>query len=234
MPKMIASRSWCRRRISLSVVPVFISGKRALIRRNACSKSRIVTRVMRSRNVTRLFRSTTTSKIPFPDFPETMKSNSTSPTLFRALIWLGLSSMKARFVSEAIFGRPPLLRVRLRFRWVSILLPYTLVMKRYMPSLDMEGRVGFRRIDPAMASGDWSSINRSVISFRKATCSTIFIPWYFAYFLRTYALCSAFFGSYDPATRLRLISCEMVFGLRPVSSAIRRMPYPLMRYQAIS
>lgn len=63
---------------------------------------------------------------------------------------------------------------------------------------------------PAILSGDLPSMSFCSTNVRNAGCATIFIPWYLASCLRTYALWCAFFGSYDPLTLFRFSSSEMV------------------------
>ena len=75
---------------------------------------------------------------------------------------------------------------------------------------------------PEILSGERPCNNNSSTRFRSAGCSTIFIPWYLAYFRRTYALCIAFFAVYTPRTLLRVISSEIVETLRPSVPAISR------------
>ena len=83
-----------RKRRSLSVVPVCHSGYLLLIFSRSVCTCRTVTLYIGSMNVTRSLRSTTTSNIPIPLLPETMKSNSASPTLSLSLLLLGRLSMK--------------------------------------------------------------------------------------------------------------------------------------------
>ena len=78
---------------------------------------------------------------------------------------------------------------------------------------------------PAIASGDWSSYKCFSTNVRRSGRFTIFMAWYFASCLRTYALWSAFRGSYPPLTVLRVISSEIVEGLRCILRAIARSVY---------
>ena len=87
---------------------------------------------------------------------------------------------------------------------------------------------------PAMLAGERPSRSFASTKIRNSFCPTIFIPWNFAYFLRTYALCCAFFGSYRLRTLLRLNSSEMVETLRPRLSEISRSECPLRRKMSIS
>src|SRR3989338_11293199 len=120
-------------------------------------------------------------------------------------------------------------------RALSIFLPCTLFKKLSMESAEIEGRYfSFFVILPAIDSGERPSRRSSSTRARSAGCSTIFIPWYFAYFLRAYALCAAFLASYLPRTLLRVISSEIVETLRLSVPAMERSECPLRRRMAIS
>jgi len=80
-----------------------------------------------------------------------------------------------------------------------------------MESGEIRGRCFSRFLmRPAMLSGDRPSMSFSSTNARSAGYATIFMPWYFASCLRTYALWWAFLGSYDPLTLFRFSSSEMV------------------------
>ena len=115
-------------------------------------------------------------------------------------------------------------------RVLSIFRPCTLLRKRSIESPDMEGRCfSLFVILPAILSGERPWSKSSSTRIRSALCSTIFIPWYFAYFLRAYALCTAFLGSYLPHTEFRAISSEIVETLLSSVPAIERSECPLCR-----
>ena len=212
-----------------SVLILLSSGNRFLIFWNAIWTLAIVTFRICSRKLTLLLRSVRDKMMPWPVLPETRKSASASPIYLRSCMYLGLLSMKIRSVSPVNFGLflPHFLFRLCLIRWYSTLLPWTLLMYRLMLFLDMRGKCfSCFTILPAMASGDWSSYRPSSTCFFNSPCSAILMPWYLASCLLTYALWSAFLGSYLPLTLLRLISSRMFEWLRPSCLATPRMEYP--------
>lgn len=79
---------------------------------------------------------------------------------------------------------------------------------------------------PEILAGERPSISAFSTKFLSSEFSTIFIPWYFAYFLRTYALWWAFFGSYDPFILFSFNSYDKPDTARLSIRAISRSEYP--------
>ena len=155
--------------------------------------------MIRSRKVFLDLLSVTFRMIPLPVLPDTIKSASASPTYLLFCIYFGLLSMKIWSCSFSVLG---LFRLRLLFRlclilWFSTLRPWMLLIYRRMLFFDTAGRCfSCLGILPAMTSGDRSSYRFLSTYSLSSLSSTIFMPWYLLFHLRTYALWSAFLESY--------------------------------------
>lgn len=211
------------------------SGNLCLIFINACSICRIETSKICSINDTRILRSTSVTSMPRPIFPDMMKSASASPSRSRLLICLGRLLIKTRFSScTTFFPRPFRLCLPL-FRKLSIFLPCTLPMKRYIESFPIRGRYfSLFRILPAIFRGDCLSYKLSTTNFLRSLFSTIFITWYLLPRLLTYALWVALVASYRPCVRFLRTSSLMVDTDRPSVFAISRREYFFLMRVAIS
>ena len=216
-----SSSWWQMRRMSLSQVTVFISGYLFFIRLIPFVRVLIDTGNIFSRSTTLSFRSVWTRSIPFPSFPESMKSPSMSPTRRFSLIYLGRLSINLLFLIREWM---PFLRLLLGasfFRCASIFLPYGLLMYALIVTPETPGRsLWYLLILFAVSSGDWSSRRYSSIVFCKSGCRAIVFGRTRVYLPLTYAWWSAYAALYLlPFLVCSAISYESELSLIPISFA---------------
>lgn len=217
-----SSSWWQMRRMSLSQVTVFISGYLFFIRMIPFVRVRIDTGNIFSRSTTRSFLSEWTRSIPFPSFPELMKSPSMCPTVVFSLIYLGLLSMSLLFL---ILEWTPFFLRRLGasfFRCASIFLPYGLLIYARIVTPETTGSsLWYFLILCAVSSGDWSSRRYSSVVFWSSGWRAIVFGRVRVYLLLTYAWWSAYMALYLLPFLLRfVISYESELSLIPISFAI--------------
>lgn len=222
MLNFFSSSWWQMSRMSLSHVTVFISGNRLFIRLMPFFRVWIETGNIFSRNTHRSFLSVWTSSIPFPSFPESMKSPSMSPTRFFSLIYLGLLSMIRLFLIRECTCFFRLLLDASFCRCASIFLPYGLAIYARIVTPETRGRfLWYFSILFAVSSRDWSSSKYSSTIFRSSGCTGIVFGRVRVYFPLTYAWWSAYAALYFLPFLVRsAISYESELSLIPISFAI--------------